>query len=143
MRSYEGAGGQQHFFSRHQIHIFSILLLFVEVDPIGSYGAFNETLIVVKSILRAIFKKKIEFLRLFKKQLHDVKLWSQERSNRGQSTHNRNKQIQWCNFCYTYSKYCPKLLRIFSELFLKKYIVLTTIYKAATWGQTSRSRKVK
>ena len=54
-RSLEGAGGQQLFFPWQQIHIFLILLFFVDMDPIGSYEAFNETLTVVKNNFRAIF----------------------------------------------------------------------------------------
>ena len=65
--------------------------MFVDLDPIGSYEAFNETLTVVKNNFRAIFLKKNEFLRLFLRELQEVKLGGQQRSNRDQSTHNWKK----------------------------------------------------
>ena len=42
-------------------------------------------------ILELSFKKKIEFLRLFFRELQEVKLGGQQRSNRGKSTHNWKK----------------------------------------------------
>ena len=42
-RSIEVNGGQNFIFPWHQIHTFLILLFFVDLDPVGSYGGFNET----------------------------------------------------------------------------------------------------
>ena len=54
-RSIEVTGGQNFIFHWHQNSHFRNIFMFVDMNPLDPYEAFNETLTVVKDNFRAIF----------------------------------------------------------------------------------------
>ena len=57
----------------------------------GPMGGLMKLKQLLRIFLELLFNKKIEFLRLFFRELQEVKLGGQKRSNRGQSTNNWKK----------------------------------------------------
>ena len=83
-RSIEVTGGQNLIFLCHQNVLPLFILFFVDVIPMRPSMKPKQLL---RKFSELSFKKKIEFLRLFLRELQEVKLRGQQRSNRGQSAH--------------------------------------------------------